>query len=46
LEDERFNHQAYVEGGIMQEECGSILTNFFRELRKQKKNEKKTSQAE
>ncbi len=22
LEDERFNHQAYVEGGILEDECG------------------------
>uniref|UniRef100_UPI003F52576F tRNA adenosine(34) deaminase TadA n=1 Tax=Enterococcus lactis TaxID=357441 RepID=UPI003F52576F len=29
LEDERFNHQAYVEGGILEDECGMILTDFF-----------------
>ncbi len=28
LEDERFNHQAYVEGGILEDECGMILTDF------------------
>lgn len=41
LTDERFNHRAYVEGGIMEVECGLLLTNFFRELRARKK---KTSQ--
>ena len=28
LEDERFNHQAYVEGGILEDECGRVLTDF------------------
>ena len=41
LEDERFNHQAYVEGGILEDECGMILTDFFRKLRKRKKKLKK-----
>ena len=43
LTDERFNHRAYVEGGILEEECGQLLTNFFREIRARKK---KTSQNE
>lgn len=37
LEDSRFNHQAYVEAGILEKECGDILTSFFRELRAEKK---------
>ncbi|MBF8808432.1 MAG: tRNA adenosine(34) deaminase TadA [Enterococcus lacertideformus] len=41
LEDERFNHQAYVLGGILEEECRQILTDFFRELRSRKKKSKK-----
>ena len=41
LEDERFNHQAYVEGGILEDECGMILTDFFRKLRQRKKKLKK-----
>ena len=28
------NHQIEVEGGVMQEECGQILKDFFRERRK------------
>ncbi|MGG5312080.1 cytidine/deoxycytidylate deaminase [Enterococcus sp. DIV2381] len=41
LEDERFNHQAYVEGGILEEECGELLSAFFRNLRAKKKKSKK-----
>lgn len=40
LEDERFNHQAYVEGGILEKECRELLTNFFSQLRDQKKKQK------
>ncbi|MFK4565887.1 tRNA(adenine34) deaminase [Enterococcus sp. UD-01] len=44
LEDERFNHVAYVEAGILAEECGRLLTDFFKKLRDKKKilkNQKK-----
>jgi len=41
LEDERFNHQAEVEGGILEEECGELLSMFFRNLRAKKKKLKK-----
>lgn len=34
------NHNVNVTGGIMEEECGAVLTEFFRELRKTKKREK------
>lgn len=37
LEDERFNHVAYVESGILEQECGQLLSNFFRKLRDEKK---------
>ncbi len=40
LEDERFNHQAQVIKGILADECGQLLTNFFRELREKKKKRK------
>jgi len=40
LEEERFNHQSSVEGGILQEECSHMLTSFFRELRQKRKEEK------
>jgi len=31
------NHQVEVEGGVMKEECGQILKDFFKERRKNKK---------
>jgi tRNA(adenine34) deaminase len=37
LQMEQFNHQCEVERGVLQEECSEILTNFFRELREEKK---------
>lgn len=40
LTEDRFNHQSEVVAGVLEEECGSLLTNFFRELRKKRKKEK------
>ncbi|API87903.1 tRNA-specific adenosine deaminase [Marinilactibacillus sp. 15R] len=40
LGDERMNHQAYVERGILEEKCRELLTTFFKELRQNKKIEK------
>lgn len=33
LTDERLNHRVKVSGGVLAEECGRILTEFFREKR-------------
>ena len=33
LFEERFNHQPRVYGGILEEECSAILTDFFHNLR-------------
>ncbi len=41
LNDSRFNHEADVTEGILADECGELLTNFFRVLRERKKTEKK-----
>ncbi|WP_338471246.1 tRNA adenosine(34) deaminase TadA [Niallia sp. XMNu-256] len=41
LEDERFNHQSEVVSGILAEECGRLLTEFFRNVRERKKEEKR-----
>ncbi len=41
LTDERFNHQCEVVLGVLEEECGTLLTIFFRELRKKRKEVKK-----
>ena len=40
LNDERFNHECDVTEGVLAEECGQILTDFFRALRERKKAEK------
>lgn len=37
LTDERFNHTALVEGGILEEETGQLLSDFFRGLRQRNK---------
>ena len=42
LNDARFNHECEVTEGILADECGGILTRFFRNLREQKKNRKRT----
>ncbi|WP_153127400.1 tRNA adenosine(34) deaminase TadA [Peribacillus tepidiphilus] len=41
LTDERFNHQCEVISGIKEEECGQLLSEFFREIRNRKKEEKR-----
>ncbi|WP_404469283.1 tRNA adenosine(34) deaminase TadA [Sutcliffiella horikoshii] len=40
LQDSRFNHQTEVASGIMEVECGELLSSFFRKLRQQKKEKK------
>lgn len=44
LNDERFNHMCEVTEGIMAEQCGAILSDFFRQLRIRKKEEKRIRQ--
>lgn len=39
LNDKHFNHQPKVEGGILQEECSKLLTEFFSKKRMEKNNE-------
>ena len=40
LNDSRFNHECDVVEGVLVDECSNILTEFFRELRARKKEEK------
>ena len=40
FKDYKFNHEVEVETGIMQEECEYVLKEFFKKLRKIKKNKK------
>nr|WP_143083201.1 tRNA adenosine(34) deaminase TadA [Alteribacillus iranensis] len=37
LEEQRFNHQCEVEKGVLAEECGNVLTSFFKEIREKKR---------
>jgi tRNA(adenine34) deaminase len=46
LADERFNHQSEVRSGVLEKECGDLLTNFFRIIRLKKKEEKRLRNAE
>ncbi|HDT7699233.1 TPA: tRNA adenosine(34) deaminase TadA [Enterococcus faecium] len=34
LQESRFNHQTEITSGVLQEECSTLLTSFFRQLRK------------
>ncbi|MYL69218.1 tRNA-specific adenosine deaminase [Halobacillus litoralis] len=43
LDDERFNHKSEILPGVMEEACGKILTDFFRNLRERKKNKPSTN---
>ncbi len=38
LEMEQFNHQVEVVRGVLQEECSILLTGFFKDLRRLKRN--------
>ncbi|MCI6675729.1 MAG: tRNA adenosine(34) deaminase TadA [Clostridiales bacterium] len=40
LEMQQFNHQVHVVRGIMEEECSTLMSSFFRELREKKKQQK------
>ncbi len=40
LNDSRFNHECEVIEGVLAEECGQVLSDFFRALRERKKAEK------
>lgn len=37
LEMEQFNHQVEVERGVLEEECSTMMSQFFKELREEKK---------
>jgi tRNA(adenine34) deaminase len=41
LQDERFNHQSEVTSGVLETECGQLLSDFFRRLREERKLVKK-----
>ena len=41
LQVDAFNHQVEIEKGVLEEECSQMMSDFFRELRRKKKGEKK-----
>ena len=46
LQVEKFNHQVEFEEGLLGEECSTMLSDYFRELRKKKAEEKKKLKVE
>ena len=42
LQIPQFNHQVEITQGILEEECSTMLSRFFRELRQRKKENKNT----
>ncbi|WML41853.1 tRNA adenosine(34) deaminase TadA [Neobacillus sp. OS1-2] len=40
VQDPRFNHQSEVTKGVLEAECGQMLSDFFRKIRDRKKLEK------
>ncbi len=40
LQDQRFNHTSEVVAGVLEKECGVLLTDFFKELRERKRKER------
>lgn len=40
LDEERFNHRCEVISGVLEEECGQLLSNFFKNLRQKKKQQR------
>ena len=46
LEMPEFNHQVQVERGVLEEECSTMLSDFFRMLRKKKSKRKNVDKQE
>lgn len=46
LQDDRFNHKSEITSGVLEEECSSLLSNFFKGIRERKKQEKKRKATE
>ncbi len=45
LGDQRLNHQVNVHSGLLGDECGQLLRNFFRAIRKRRKAARKKRRA-
>lgn len=46
LQMPQFNHQVEVERGVLEEECSTMLSSFFKELREKKKAAKEQMRVE
>ena len=46
LQTKQFNHQVMITKGVLEEECSSMLSSFFRNLRRKKEKEKASGEAE
>ncbi|MCA1322429.1 tRNA adenosine(34) deaminase TadA [Bacillus tianshenii] len=46
LDEPRFNHQTEIVSGVLGEECGALLSDFFRKLRQKKKEKKMQSETD
>ena len=46
LEMDGFNHNVQVSRGVLEEECGSMLSEFFRKLREKRKKQKEREERE
>lgn len=46
ISNPKHNHEIKVEGGILRDECSMLLSKFFKERRKAKKEQKKQSAEE
>ena len=40
LDDNRFNHTVDVSGGILEDECGQLLSDFFKVIRRNKQKKR------
>ncbi|MGN0428428.1 MAG: tRNA adenosine(34) deaminase TadA [Agathobacter sp.] len=40
LDMQQFNHQVKITKGVLEEECATLLSSFFKELREEKKRKK------
>ena len=43
FENDKLNHQTAVEGGVLQDECGALLKDFFARRRQQEREENRMS---
>lgn len=41
--DNNFNHKCEILGGVLEDECASLITNFFKELRGNNESSRKTN---